>query len=228
MAISRFTQSPTSNLTAFKAWLDSHKAGTFLENVTIALSQTTSADDTITFSDDSAQIQYTARQASSFTVISYTADSTNFTYNSGTTLSDSNARIANAILCDNGIIFNLYGKASSGGATAYSSGFAITTDEKGKLALLVNPTPIISMTPYASWAAIASSSYTSAVIPSVPAFGMNQTSFAPIVALGDDDARLPHAFAAISTELTERGIERLEIDGSDYITNGVWYIKDGE
>lgn len=231
MAISRYQGGSTTNLGDFANWLNEHKQGTFLENLTIALSQTVNTNDTLSISDDEVTVKFTVQSGSNkecfrFTGASYTAIRKT-TGGTGVT-----AYITGALLCNKGLMLQYYaGYSSSTSVTVYA--VCITVDSDGKLAAIVTatqntiPEDITSI--ITNWIAATSKSTTDSKVNCRPYYSANLTSLAPITAMAiDTNARLPYAYAAISTQLNSEGLSPVIIDGAPYITNGVWYIKDGD
>lgn len=231
MAISRYQGGSTTNLGNFANWLNEHKQGTFLENLTIALSQTVKTNDTLSISDDEVTVKFTVQSGSnkecfrytgaSYTVIRSTTDGTGVT-----------AYITGALLCNKGLMLQYYaGYNSSTSVTVYA--VCITVDSDGKLAAIVttenNRIPESSSSQITKWATCTSKSTSGSTCTCRPSYSVNLTSLAPIAAMAiDTNARLPYAYAAISTQLNSEELSPVIIDGAPYITNGVWYIKDGD
>ena len=229
MAISTFSQaSGTTDNSNFYSWLNSHKSGTIFEDCTITNTTTTATNDTVTITDGTITISITARTTYGVTVISYTGSTlgdVNLTTSAG---NEATACITGAILCDYGLILKITGNYLSPVVTTY--GYCITTDNAGKLALLSSSTTIPAQDPtITTWNTYTATSTTAAPRSVCPYYSANLTSLAPITAQGNDDnLYLPYAYAAISTQLNQEGMYAVVIDGKQYISNGVWYIKDGD
>ena len=231
MAISRFSSGSTTNLGIFANWLNEHKQGTFLENLTITLSQTINTNDTLTIADDEVTIKFTVQSGSNKESFRYSSD--DFTKVLKTTNgTDVTAYIVGALLCDNGLMLQYYaGYSSSTWRDNY--GVCITVDSDGKLAAIVttgnNTIPESNSSQITTWATCTSESTSDSTRTCRPSYSVNLTSLAPITAMSiDTNARLPYAYAAISTQLNEEGLQAISINGDNYITNGAWYIKDGD
>ena len=231
MAISRFTSGSTTNLGNFANWLNEHKQGTFLENLTIALSQTVNTNDTLSISDDEVTIKFTVRSGSNKECFRFTGESfTTARSNSGGT--DVTAYITGALLCNKGLMLQYYAGYSSSTSVTICA-VCITLDSNGKLAAIATTgnykIPEDNTSQITKWATCTSESTSDSTRTCRPYFGANLTSLAPITAMSiDTNARLPYAYAAISTQLNSEGLSPVIIDGTPYITNGVWYIKDGD
>ena len=227
MAISRFNQPSTSNLTTFMNWLDENKNGTFLDDVTITYdSGTTNA---VTFSTESSTLglTFTTSGGSSQTVVSFTTNDNTWTV---TTVSSSvgTAQLAGAILCKNGIMFDFYGKLDAS-TTRHSYSLAVTVDSNGELAALVTSGTVISTSDFTTWGALAGGSSTFMSRYCYPYYGASRACLAPISAQGNDSTlRIPEAYAAIATPVSGVGLQSVFIDGTPFITNGVWYIRDDD
>lgn len=231
MAISRYQGGSTTNLGNFANWLNEHKQGTFLENLTITLSQTINTNDTLSISDDEVTVKFTVQSGSNKECFRFTGESfTTTRNNSGGT--DVTAYITGALLCNKGLMLQYYaGYNSSTSVTVYA--VCITVDSNGKLAAIVtaesNSIPESNSSQITKWATCTSESTSDITRTCRPSYSANLTSLAPITAMAiDPNARLPYAYAAISTQLNSEGLSPVIIDGAPYITNGVWYIKDGD
>ena len=229
MAINRFRQSGTSDMSAFCSWLNEHKEGTFLEECTISTSQTSSANDTLTISDGTVQIKAVSNYHSSISdVFKYNFSTFSFSAKAPS-YSDTYVYVTGAILCNKGLIIQFNGKVSST-YTGDCYGICVTADSNGKLAAIAATGTIPSeSTQIGSWYTVAYGSTTSMQRSSRPYFGSSMTSLAQISAQGTDSTLvLPYAYSAIATQLSAEGLNSVLIDGAPYITNGVWYIKDAE
>lgn len=233
MAISRFTQESTTNLSLFYQWLNDNKNGTFLENLTIENTTTTNANDTITISDTNATLTIISRgTANGQKVVVYSSSAiskTIKTYASTT----SSAYLVKAILNNKGLILQFYGVYDNqAGHTSNSCGIAVTVDSNGELSLISTSTSTIPTSDgmnVSSLYVYTPSSTSAAGATCRPFFNANLTCIAPITAQGvDNDLSLPYAYAALRTQLLSEGLQGVTINGADYITNGVWYIKDGD
>ena len=229
MAISRFQQGSGSfDLSVFFQWLNAHKSGTFLENMTLTNSTTSHTNDTITITDTDSTVKIMANQGNHVPVLDFTAGSFNMEYGTQAA-SGATAYLVGALLCSKGLIIQY-----NGSYLTYNNinnyGIAVTVDNNEKLAFIANhsliPAPDETIT---SWSTGATGSTTSAQRTCRPNFQASSTSLAPITAQGNDDnLYLPYAYAAISTQLNQEGMYAVVIDGKQYISNGVWYIKDGD
>lgn len=227
MAISTFLQSSgTLDLSVFFQWLNAHKSGTFLENMTLTNSTTTNTNDTITIADTDSTIKIMANEGNHVPVLDYTSGSFNMEYGTQA-VNGAKAYIVGALLCSKGLIVQYNGSYNTY-TNINNYGVAITVDNNEKLAFIVNHSLLpASDETITSWDTGATGSTTSAQRTCRPNFQANLTSLAPITAQGNDDnLYLPYAYAAISTQLTSEGLYAVSINGDNYITNGVWYIAD--
>jgi hypothetical protein len=142
------------------------------------------------------------------------------------------AYIVGAILCNKGLLLK-YDAMNYNGQYIVSYAVGVTIDDDGKLAVIVTSPesyiPPSNTSAISQWIAITSKTIAENDTACRPYFGANLTSLAPITAMAiDTNARLPYAYAAISTQLNQEGLQAISINGDNYITNGVWYIKDGD
>lgn len=230
MAINRFQQSASANVTALYNWLNANKAGTFLENVTISKNiDTHQSNDTITLTKGNVTIKIIANyHYSGSDVLTYTSGNFSFSVKCPS-YSDNSTYISGALLCTNGLFIQFNGKASST-FTGNNYGACITVDNNGNLALISTSTTIPDTTTQITlWETAAGDSTVKQSYNLRPAYGANLTSLAPLVAQGtQSNLYLPYAYAAICTQLNGEGLLGVSINGDNYITNGVWYIKDGD
>ena len=63
MAIKKFVQAQTYDQTAFGAWLNANKEGTFLENMTITVDDWNGTNDRLTIDNGSEYMIYYAEQS---------------------------------------------------------------------------------------------------------------------------------------------------------------------
>lgn len=225
MSISRFQQASGSrDLSTFFAWLNAHKGGTFLENLTLTNTTSRSSNDTVNFIDTDSSAFIRANQGSGYDVIYYTSGSFSMTSNTASS-SSSYAYLVGALLCTKGLIVQFYAYDGSSNFDYYA--FCITVDNNGKLAAIKGGH--INTNQITTWYTAATGSTANAQRNCRPNFQANQTSLAPITAQGiDTNLYLPYAYAAISTQLNQEGLYIVAINGDPYITNSVWYIKDGD
>lgn len=225
MAITRFSQTVTSNLTRFTNWLNENKEGTFLDDVTITYDSGT--NNVITFSTQRStlKITFTTSSGPSIEVIRFTTNNTYWTVDTVSNAS-ATAQLSGAILCSNGLIFDFYGKtASSESHHAYS--LAMTLDSNGELAALLTSGEVITASTFGSWGVLAGGSSSFMSRTSTPYYGSNRICLAPLSAQANDAALcIPKAYVAVATPVSGTGLQSVLIDGEAYITNGLWYIKD--
>ena len=227
MAISKFSvETSTNDMSLFYTFLNANKAGTFLENMEIKLSED-SKTLTITSSKGTKITIVTGDTNQTFAVKFEGKITTNIApyYNSGML-----SRLTSALLCNNGIIVDMGTQLSS--AYYHSPQVMITVDNTGDLAVIFkNTTDLtdenhdVSITSYRVTAADSTSQ---AVVTLAPQYGAQKTSLAPIVPMCNDNSiSLPYAYAALHTHAIGMGLQSIAMEGFNYITNGCWYIKDG-
>ncbi len=227
MSISRFNlETPASNMQSFYNFLNTNKAGTFLDNATIGLSEEgtklTISTANATFEISVGSIEGTSNLAA------FTANVTSSLIVRPGSSSHSSIKIKGAILCSKGIIFDISSEFG------HSPEIVLTVDNAGDLAVIFKK----SSSFHDSWGALisisgyrvtATDSSSEATVTLTPQYGAQKTSLAPIVPMCNDNSiSLPYVFAALHTQAASQGIQAMRMNGSNYITNGVWYIKDGE
>lgn len=220
MAIKRYTQAESATVTSFVSFLNENKAGTFLENMTIG----GDSSEQLSVSDGKSTFQITfvstgaTNNKSSFICKYGSVTWSGATYNSGY------LKFNEAVLCDNGLLLRCHHKYSSSSDENYAY-FGLTADQDGDLAVIYpeNTSGVGTTTRVVAYDSTVASTYTSQ-----PQFGATLSSLAPMVPVSaDNTATLPYAYSAISSQVSERGIYIFDIDGTAFISNGVWYIKDG-
>lgn len=228
MSISRFNvETPASNMQSFYNFLNTNKAGTFLDNATIGLSEEgtklTISTANATFEISVGSILGTSNLAA------FTANVTSSLIVRAGSSRHSSIKIKGAILCSKGIIFDI-----SSDDLGHSPEIVLTVDNAGDLAVIFKDSSsfcdssgaLISISGYRVTATDSSSE---ATVTLTPQYGAQKTSLAPIVPMCNDNSiSLPYVFAALHTQAASQGIQAMRMNGSNYITNGVWYIKDGE
>ena len=235
MAISRFMQRNTTDLSQFYQWLNDNKSGTFLENLTITNSTTSKTNDTVTITDTNATLtiisRSTAGSATSQNVFIYSSSGQSKTIKTYAS-ANATAYLNKAILNSKGLILQYYGVYSGPSDISNSYGIAITVDSNGELSCITtSDNTILSSTSNTirTLCVYTPTSTTSAEATCRPYFNANLTCIAPITAQGvDNSLSLPYAYAALRTQLLSEGLQAVKINGDDYITNGVWYIRDGD
>lgn len=218
MAIKRYTQAESATVTSFVSFLNENKAGTFLENMTIG----GDSSNQLSVSDgkSSFEISFVSSGAttnkSSFIGKYYTETWSGASYSGYLKLNE-------AVLCNNGLLLRCRLKHNASSITnAY---FGLTADQDGNLAVIYpnDDNGVGTTTRVVAYDSTVASTYTSQ-----PQFGTTLSSLAPMVPVSaDNTATLPYAYSAISSQVSERGIYIFDIDGTAFISNGVWYIKDG-
>lgn len=229
-----------TNLSLFYDFLVQNKSSTFLNTMTFTYTAGNGNPLTITSANGSSTFKIQLAASSKGVdneVTRYTTNGyyfANITYTSSTTCY-SGCYLQSAILCDNGIIFNLRGYNSASSASANyirnTIGIALTVDNHGELSILRTHQNLPDGTSYNMinnyWSAVSSTSTSAQTLRIETKFGSNRTCLAPIATAADDpDEYLPYAYVATSTQLAGEGLTAVRINGVDYITNGVWYIRD--
>ena len=230
MSISRFNlETSASNMQPLYNFLNINKAGTFLDDVTIELSQ---EDTKLTISTANATFEInTGSIAGTDNIATFTANVTSSLAARAGVSSSYSVRIKGAILCNNGLIFDI-----SSDYKGHSPEIAVTVDNAGELAVIFkDSSSFLSGGSSADINAISgyrvtdTNSSSRATVTLTPQYGAQKTSLAPIVPMCNDNSiLLPYAYAALHTQASGIGIQAMRMNGSNYITNGVWYIKDGE
>lgn len=227
MAVSKFSVATSTNdMSLFYTFLNANKAGTFLENMKIELSE------------DNKTLTITSSKGTKITIVTGDTNQTfavKFEGNITTNIIPYHdlgvlSRLTSALLCNNGIIVDMGTLVSN--TYAHSPQVMITVDNTGDLAVIFNNTTgltdgnyNVSITSYRVTAADSTSQATATLTPQ---YGAQKTSLAPIVPMCNDNSiSLPYAYAALHTQASEMGLQSMAMEGFNYITNGCWYIKDG-
>lgn len=227
MAISKFVTANTYDLTAFYNWLQAKKAGTFLENMTISLSEATATGSTLTIASENATFTFNPKNSTAkYAVASLTGETStqeyyfnNISYGSAGTL------FKGALLCTNGIIIGVYTMYNSNGYWC-DNYIGITVDSSGEVAFFCRDGNINTLNP-TGYIGIAYKSTAQKETALTPAYGSPLTSIAPIVPqTSENDITFPYAFAALHTQQSGLGLAAVSIGNDKYITNGYWYVKD--
>lgn len=232
--ISIFTQSRTKDMSALKNFLDENKAGTFLENATLALSTRTTSNDTltITLGDSEIKLATLGSTSTGYNDVEYTGENMTAALKSDSGWNSAYPYISKLMLCKNGIVFEYYrrngGDTDSSDRPAYP--IAITADGSGNLAMLYWTANSLSAAnkyvPY-EYYAITYDSLTVSAVNVVPQNNAQRTCLSPIVPnTSDNTITLPYAYVTTQQQLSGAGLTKVVMDGTYYITNGQWYIKD--
>lgn len=245
MAIYRYnnpTVANASSAAAFKTFLDGNKAGTFLENLTISTSGS-GANTVLTISDGTSSFTHANTRNDSNPALSDSRGYVRFA-NASVNMEISDAwydswqrcYIVGAILCRNGLIINTaYALANSTQAPTATANISIgsvmlTIDSNGDLCAvftsdLVNHAAI-SVRP--SPRAIVKESISITTISLAPTYSTQKTAIFPIVInTNSGNTTIPKFYTALQTELPSLGLQAVQIELSNYITNGYCFIKDG-
>ena len=226
MAISKFVTENTYDMTAFYNWLQAKKAGTFLENMTISLSNATATGSTLTIASENATFTFNPKVSrNEYVVASLTCEAATHEYRNGTTgFEKAGIKLTGALLCANGIIIGVY--------TMYTNGvwannyIGITVDSSGEVSFFHRDGYINNSSPTGYiGAAYKSTAYNATIL--TPTYSSPLTSIAPIVPqTSENNITFPHAFAALHTQQSGLGLATVSIGNNKYITNGYWYIRD--
>lgn len=228
MAISKFVTANTYDLTAFYNWLQAKKAGTFLENMTISLSEATATGSTLTIASENAVFTFNPKVSrNEYVIASLTGEAATQEYRYSAMLHNSaGTLLTGALLCTNGIIIDVYTMYNSNGSWC-NNYIGITVDSSGEVAFFRRDGNINNNTP-SGYIGIAYKSTAQKATSLTPAYGSPLTSIAPIVPqTSENDITFPHTFAALHTQQSGLGLAAVSIGADKYITNGYWYIKDG-
>lgn len=230
MSISRFNlQTPANNAQLFYDFLNTNKVGTFLENTTIELSQDTN---TLTIATANATFEiYIGGVAGTNNIVTLTGDIVSGLLARAGNNTTTVILMKEAILCNNGLIINIFWQGHSN-----SPEILLTIDNTGELAVILKSSSSFitggtsaSIATISGYRVTAAGSSSEATVTLTPQYGAQKTSLAPIVPMCNDNSiSLPYVFAALHTQAASQGIQAMRMNGSNYITNGVWYIKDGE
>lgn len=227
MAVSKFSVvTSTNDMSLFYTFLNANKAGTFLENMEIELSED-SKTLTITSSKGTKITIATGDTNQTFAVKFEGNITTNIMPYSNTGIL---SRLTSALLCKNGIIADMGALVNT--TYYHSPQVMITVDNTGDLAVIFKNTTGLTDGSYnvsiTSYRVTAADSTSQAVVTLTPQYGAQKTSLAPIVPIcSDNSISLPYAYAALHTQASGMGLQSMAMDGVNYITNGCWYIKDG-
>ncbi len=229
MAISKFVTANTYDLTAFYNWLQEKKAGTFLENMRITFSGGSNASN-LTIASENAKFAFFPRASMSeyiFASLTCKAAATHEYRYGAMAVNSAGTLFTGALLCANGILIGVYTMYDSRGYWC-NNYIGITADSSGEVAFFHRDGNIndVSPTGYIG-AAYKSTAYNATTL--TPTYGSPLTSIAPIVPqTSENNITFPHAFAALHTQQSGLGLAAVSIGNNKYITNGYWYIRDGE
>ena len=206
-------------------FLNEHKAGTFLENMTI-----TASGDLLTISSEHANIRITNATGSNVECVKYTSTPgiTKSYTTAGTT--NSYCKLYQAILCTHGLIILL--SSYDGNVTYPRRVLALSADTNGELACVMpyitgSSSTWITST-LAGYSVCAAGSTSTANVTLTTNFNAQLTSIAPVVAANTDrDVTIPNVYAALHSQQPSAGLAAVVIGSQNYITDGTLYIKDG-
>jgi len=233
MSISVFSQSRTKDMSVLKAFLDENKAGTFLEDATLELSTTAVENDTLTITLGDSQLKLAATASGNYNDIEYTGSNMTVSFKGNDGYGGSYPYISKLMFCKNGIVFEYMRRNT--GDSAYGTEHiiypvAVTVDSAGNLAMIywgINGLSVANAYTSNIYYAVTYSSISVSAVTVIPQNSAQFTSLAPIVANTSDNAvSLPYAYAAVHQQVAGLGLTKVVMDGTYYITNGLWYIKD--
>ena len=247
MAISKgFFDKWTDGVTELITFLNEHKTGTFLENISIEEYRDPSSSyfpkirflQTLEGTNNTNDVKLTTASASDYrSTVQYQVKRNNATIiNFATSDSDQSnfyRYMYDCLLCANGLIVRqrIYDSSSS---YRIVTPFILTVDNNGHLVVFcVNRGKTVyyvdnNSSTYASYLVMSDQTPAVRSINTQPAYTTNRTCLAPIAlpASNQVDLYLPHAWVASQTQLSTPGLYAVRINGVDYITNGTIYIKD--
>ena len=226
MAISKFVTANTYDLTAFYNWLQAKKAGTFLENMTISLSNATPTGSTLTIASENATFTFNPKVSrNEYVVASLTCEAATHEYRNSTTgVANAGVLLTGALVCANGIIIGVYSLYPNGNWG--NNYIGITVDSSGEVAFFHRDGYINDST-FTGYMGISYKSTAYNATTLTPTYDSPLTSIAPIVPqTSENDITFPHAFAALHTQQSGLGLAAVSIGNNKYITNGYWYIRD--
>lgn len=230
MAIHKLTAGQYSSLTQLYNLITANKAGTFLEDLTIELSNN---NKTLTISNGTASMIITvSADNNTFDAIVFNGKYNHLNGN-GTQLYGK-AYLTDAVLCSNGLMFSIYGNDGAIDDSFKTRYYVLTTESDGGLAFIAgNPSNYAgngSGVEYNDngFFIISENSITNPIVITVTLKGAQLTSLAPLFPSStDDNIILPNAYVAVYTQQSNTGFATVIINGQSFITNGRWYIKDG-
>ena len=230
MAIHKLVAGQYSNLTPLYNLITANKAGTFLEDLTIELSNNSK---TLTITNGTSSLIITVSENNeTFDAIVFNGKYNHFNGN-GIQLY-AKAYLTGAVLCSNGLMFSIYGNDGAIDNSFKTRYHVLTTESDGGLAFIVgipsNYSGEGSGVEYNDngFTIISENSITYPTVRTVTLKAAELTSLAPLFpSSGDDNIILPNAYVAVYTQQSATGFATVIINGRSYITNGRWYIKDG-
>lgn len=232
MAIHKYSlQEATANLDGFYAWLNANKSGTFLADFTISHP----SEDTISILNGSGYGVTIGMSAAGTNwetppLFVYTYPNANLTSYKWT--SSDYLLLKGAILCSKGLILETVGRNSNSGLVGVTtSEICITVGSDSELAMIFgwqiagNQAWNLPTDGSAS-GTIVSDGVGAYVYNLRTNYSANYTTFA--AAIAQSEKTMPYAFIALATELPDSHLYDVDIGGKKYITNGKWYVRDGE
>ncbi len=231
MAIKKFSQAQSTDLTPFYTWLQANKTGTFLNDVSISIATNYNTNDLVTISDQTngQSIQYEAIGGQDVSkVVEYYNGSNTWTWTTPTYAS-STAYLDEAILCNHGLIVKFSGRH---GSNAYGTYYlsCLTVDENGLLTFIGGEGKIThtkSLANDCGFGVYSPSMLQQSNYNIYTTYGQDKTILTPLTMnKASGSILLPYAYAATQTELASEGLYGVTMNNEDYITNGTFYVKD--
>ncbi len=227
--IKKFITDRTTDLADFAAWLNSNKAGTFLADKTIEISDLSESNDNKVLTIDQNNvcgIVLKMNTGASMPVVEYNNPkgqyvSTTANYNTDFIM------LEGALLCSKGLIFKFYGRTSSSYPTDYP--LVITVDSNDNLSVIMaHPNILVTTTGGFTQYNVYSGSSTSAFLYNTnPTYDKNMTTMFPLIGnTNDANEYLPYAFGAVNNEFQTQVFGKVYDGEKYYITNSKWYIAD--
>lgn len=228
----RFSQEKTSDMTGFKNFLEGNKAGTFLENAVFELSQTHSANDTLTITLGNSEVKFIADSSRDPNqILKYTGKYKVFSISSITKYGAAMQyfhMITTAMLGNNGLLLGYHGSTTNIYtivATKYP--IMLTIDSVGDLAVVAYTGSAVGDATYSEYHVFSYNSPSAPTSYAYPNYSASLTSLAQIAPYTDETpVTLPYAYAAVHTQVSGEGLTEIVMDGKNYITNGYWYVME--
>ena len=230
MAIKKFSQAQSTDLTPFYNWLQANRAGTFLNDVVVSIDRNYNTNDLVTIRDQTngQYIQYEAVTGQTIKVIEYNDGSGTWTWSTPANGS-AIAYLVEAILCNHGLIVKFYGSYTSSSTANYYL-TCLTVDENGLLTFIGGNGRIPharSLENDCGFGIYSPSMLQQSNYNIYPTYGEGKTILTPLtMKKASGSIVLPYAYAATQTELASEGLYGVTMNNEDYITNGTFYVKD--
>lgn len=232
MAIMKYSQGPGATTSNFRAWLDSMKTGTFLENYTITQKVPGSSSEDITFVDpndnsNSINIHFSpSGETWENHIVDYAWGDT--TFDSVKWTSSDYILLSSALLGKNGLMINIKGTNSDLGLYDVTQAeYCITYDANGLVLICgymgVGESHFNPPTSGGTYNIIAPTGISTG-LQIKPTYGAAYTTIARC--LNNVGGTIPHLYSATNTQFDNNIAADVVADGNHYIANGRWYIDD--